>query len=190
MTTPGACRLAIVWMLALPLLGARGEQASEGRTPASADAFPADPRVNLATFTLNLTRFITWPKETFASPEAPFLIGTFPRDSINEYLDRAVRDELVEGHPVRTMRIRSLDDLAKCHLVYLSKNYASRPGVLARVARRPVLAVSDANGFLERGGHVWFEVQAPQIAPHVSLENLRTSGLGGRAQLLRLTAQP
>jgi hypothetical protein len=88
------------------------------------------------------------------------------------------------------LRIRSLDDLVKCHLVYLSKNYASRPGVLARVARRPVLTVSDASGFLEQGGHVWFEGQALQIVPRISLENLRQSGLEGRAQLLRLAAPP
>jgi hypothetical protein len=139
---------------------------------------------------VNLTRFVSWPEGWFSRRDAPIVIGSFPRDAINDALDDAVKGESVEGHPLRTMRIQSLDDLTKCHVVFLSKNNATRPAVLARVAHKPVLTVSDAEGFLELGGHVRFEARPPHILPRISAENLKASGLEARSQLLRLAALP
>lgn len=143
-----------------------------------------------AAFTLNLTRFISWPDGTFSSRTAPFVIGTFPRDPINDALDDAAKGEMVEGHAIRTMRIQSLDDLGKCQVVFLSKGNATRPAVLARLAHKPILSVSDADGFLDLGGHVRFVSQPPHTKLQVSPENLKASGLESRSQLLRLAATP
>src|SRR4051812_2706838 len=107
---------------------------------ADAPARPALPMVPVdreelyVAFTLNLTRFITWPENAFATPDAPLVIGTFPRDPINSALDEAARTEKFEGRAVRTIRIQSLDDVEKCNVVFLSRNDSARPAsVLARV---------------------------------------------------------
>lgn len=139
-----------------------------------------------AAFTLNLTRFITWPETAFGGPEAPLVIGTFPRDPVNAELDRAARGETVNGHPVRTMRLQSLDDLAKCHVVFLSQNNPRQAAVLQQAARKPILLIGDGEGFLELGGHVRFVPQPPRIGLRISVDNLKASGLEARAQLLRL----
>lgn len=157
---------------------------------ASAPSRLVNTQAVYAAFTLNLTRFITWPEGTFASPTAPLIIGTFPRDPINEHLDAAVQGEKVDHHPVTTMRIESLDDLARCHVVFLSRGVATRPAVLSRLANKPILAVSDADGFLELGGHVRFVPQPSGTRLRISAENLRASGLASRAQLLRLASAP
>lgn len=161
---------------------------------ASAPAAPpsvASTQAVHAAFTLNLTRFITWPETAFSGPAAPLVIGTFPRDSINAELDGAARGETVNGHPVHTMRIQSLDDLAKCHVVFLSQNNPRQAAVLQYAAHKPILLIGDGEGFLELGGHVRFVPQPPRIALRISVENLKASGLEARAQLLRLaTATP
>ncbi len=180
---PGAT-LALA-ALALGLLHA--EPAARG--PAVAPG-PVGPQAIYAAFTVNLTRFVTWPEGTLAGPRAPIVIGSYPRDAINEALDEAVKGESIEGHPLRTMRIQSLDDLAKCQVVYLSKNNVTRPAVLARLAHKPVLTVSDADGFLELGGHVRFEARPPHTRLQISAENLKASGLEVRSQLMRLAAMP
>jgi hypothetical protein len=163
-------------------------QAPAPRPPATTAL--VDTHAVYAAFTVNLTRFVTWPEGTFANRDAPIVIGSFPRDAINPALDDAVKGESVEGHPLRTMRIQSLDDLAKCQVVFLSKSNATRPAVLARVEHKPVLTVSDADGFLELGGHVWFESRPPHTRPRISAENLKASGLEVRSQLLRLASAP
>lgn len=143
-----------------------------------------------AAFTLNLTRFITWPAEAFAAPDAPFVIGTFPRQAINDSLDTAGRDEQVNGHPVRTVRLQSLDDIAKCHAIFVSKSDARLTAVLQRTNGKPILTISDAEGFLELGGHVRFVAQPPNIKLSISAINLKRSLLEARAQLLRVAATP
>jgi hypothetical protein len=178
-------RLAVATILVATLPGPAAPTALIAAAP-----LPANTQAVYAAFTINLTRFIQWPEGTFAAPDAPLIIGTFPRDPINEALDRAAQGESVDGHPIRTMRIQSLDDLGKCHVVFLARAYATRPAVLARLVHRPILTVSDAAGFLELGGHVRFEQQAPHVVPRISAENLKSSGLEGRAQLLRLAATP
>jgi hypothetical protein len=171
---------------ALAALLAIGPVAAADAPPSALVSTPAI----YAAFTLNLTRFVSWPAGTFASKTAPLVIGTFPRDPVNEALDEAAKGEMVEGHAVRTMRINSLDDLTKCHVVFLSKANATRTAVLARLARKPILTVSDADGFLELGGHVRFVSRPPHTVLRVSPENLKASGLDARSQLLRLAVAP
>lgn len=143
-----------------------------------------------AAFTLNLTRFVTWPANTFASEDEPLVIGTFPRDPINAELDAAVRDEMVNRHPIKTLRLQSLEDIAKCHVIFVSRGQGRQNAVLERCAGRPILTIGDADGFLELGGHVRFVAQAPHIRLSISPANLKASSLEARAQLLRIAAAP
>lgn len=143
-----------------------------------------------AAFTLNLTRFVTWPEAAFKAPDAPLIIGTFPRDPINEELDEAARGEVIEGRPIRTIRLQTLDDIAKCHAVFLSKSMGRHSAVVERAAGRPILTISDADGFLQLGGHVRFVPGPARTALRISVDNLKASRLECRAQLLRLAAAP
>lgn len=154
--------------------------------PGSARAEPAERGTLYAAFTLNVARFITWPEGVFASADAPLVIGTSEDDPINAALDHAAALEPVHGRPVRTLRIRGLDDLAACHVVFLSKSTPRQPSILARLRDKPVLTVGDSPGFLELGGHVSFVTRSSRVTLRVSPEHLKASGLEARAQLLRL----
>ena len=143
-----------------------------------------------AAFTLNLVRFVTWPEGTFAQADAPLVVGTLPRDPINDELDAVAQNEKVEGRPVQTIRIQSLDDVAKCHVVYLSQTVGRQNAVLERTAGKPILTISDAEGFLELGGHVRFVTGGARTGLRISVDNVRASRLEVRAQLLRIAAAP
>lgn len=166
--------------------------ASPATRPVAAE--PAAPIASTeavyAAFTINLTRFITWPGNALGGNGTPLIIGTFPRDPINGELDAAVKGEAVEGHPLQTLRLRSLNDVAKCHVVFVSRGAADPAAVLARLERRPVLTISDADGFLNLGGHVRFVAQASNTRLQISAVNLKACGLEARAQLLRIAATP
>jgi hypothetical protein len=162
--------------------------------PTLAGAAPSPPAATAeaiyAVFTVNLTRFISWPADALPQENLPLVIGTFPRDPINPDLDAAVQGEIVNGHPLRTMRLRSLDDIRRCQVVFVSRGAGNLGGVLARVGDRPILTVSDAPGFLDLGGHVLFVPHLPHISLQISATNLRNSGLDARAQLLRIATAP
>jgi hypothetical protein len=181
-------RTRLGWILIGVALG--GVAAARAATAAAAPLPVATTQAVHAAFTLNLTRFITWPDSAFPTPDAPLVIGTFPRDPVNDELDAAVRGEVVNGHPVRTMRIQSFADLAKCQVVFLSNNNTRQATVLQQVAGKPILTIGDGDGFLELGGHVRFVPQPPRIGLRISVENLKASHLEARAQLLRLAVTP
>ncbi len=151
---------------------------------------PVSKEAVYAAFTVNLTRFISWPASALGPEGSPFLIGTFSRDPINEELDAAVRGENVNGHPLRTIRLHSIEDVRKCHVVFVSGTRADVGAVLAEAENRPILTVSDVEGFLARGGHVRFVPEPNRTGLQVSAVNLRASGLEARAQLLRVAEEP
>lgn len=161
--------------------------------PALATA-SAGPRANAeavyAAFTVNLTRFITWPESDLGPSGTPFLIGTFPRDPINRELDLAVTGEEVNGHPVRTIRLRDLNDVGRCQVVFVSRGIGNARALLERAEHRPILTVSDADDFLALGGHVRFVPDPPHTRLEISAVNLHASGLQARAQLLRIANSP
>lgn len=158
-------------------------QAAETAAVATRDAV-------YAAFTVNLTRFISWPEAALGPAGRPFVIGTFPRDPINEQLDAAVQGEEVSGHPVRTIRLRSLEDIDKCQVIFFSRGMADPREVLARATGRPILTISDTGDFLPLGGQVRFVPEASRIGLRISAINLHAAGLQARAQLLRLAASP
>lgn len=143
-----------------------------------------------ASFTLNLIRFVSWPREALGPTGAPFVIGTFADDPVNPYLDAAVRNETYGSHQVRTVRIKSVEEMKDCHVVFISRGAADLGIVLARVARRPILTVSDADDFIAKGGHVQFSRRPPYTRFQVSADNLAACDLAARGQLLRIAARP
>ena len=166
------------------VLAANGPCASQlWASPASETV---DQQSVYAAFVVNITRFIQWPDAVFAQPDSPLVIGTFPKDPINEFLDAAVVGESAATHPLKTMRIQNLDDLSRCNVVYITGSAAVKQSVLARIANKPILSVSDDKGFIELGGHVRFVPRPPHTQLRIGVANLRASGLQARAQLLRL----
>lgn len=162
---------------------------SESTGPSARGAPPAEAvgqQAVYAAFVVNITRFIQWPAASFPQPDSPIVIGTFPKDLINEPLDAAVAGEVVGTHPLKVVRIQSLDDLANCNVIYVTGSATLKQAVLARIANKPILSVSDDKGFIELGGHVRFVARPPHTQLLIGVANLRASGLQARAQLLRL----
>lgn len=181
-----AARIAAVFFVA----GCGALAAPPARMLARAEAPPPPIEAVYAAFTLNLTRFITWPAGALGEPDAPLVIGTFAREPLNRELEAAIRGEKVAGHPMQLIRLRSLNDAARCHVVFVSEGVINPASVLARIERRPVLTISDADGFLALGGHVRLVPDAPHARLQISAVNLRASGLEARAQLLRIAPAP
>jgi hypothetical protein len=167
-----------------------GAVACAAETPPREATEPAARRGDrneiMARFTINLTRFVTWPESAFSDAKAPFVIATYPLDPMFERLVAAAKNETVEGRPIEIIRAQSVDDLLRSQLVFISRPYAARPDVLRRLGCKPILTVSDSEQFIRLGGVVQFDLADKIIVPRVSLENLKAAGLEARAQLLRL----
>ncbi len=140
-----------------------------------------------ALFVLNLTRFVRWPAEAFAADDSALVIGVQPLDPVGVLLRRLAIGERSGERPIEIRDLNSPADIDGCHLVYFSKEQTSEMvRWIGPLRSRPVLTVSDADGFLRLGGHVQLYRQGLKVRLRVNPAGMEQAGLQPSSQLLRV----
>jgi hypothetical protein len=139
-----------------------------------------------AAFIHNFAQFTEWPSEAFDSAAAPLVVGVLGRDPFGETLDEAVSNESIKGHPFKVERYSKLEDIKKCHILYIGQSEAQNLDHILQVfERRPVLTVSDIEGSAVRGVIIRFLTERNKIRFRINLGTSRASGLVLSSKLLR-----
>jgi len=150
----------------------------------AADA-PTEDQVQ-AVFLYNFSRFVEWPAQTFASPNAPFIIGILGSDPLGARLDEAVRNEQVNGHPLTVRRLRSVAEVDNCQILFVDRSEIAHLGpILAALDHHSTLTVSQADGAARRGVMIQFATENNRIRLRINVESARASGLTISSKLLR-----
>lgn len=165
----------IVLLLALP-------------APAAAQA----PEYHLkAAFLFNFVKFVEWPPQAFPGARAPLTLCVYGEDPFGRTLDEVVRGEKVGERSLAVRRPDSLEALDGCHVLFVSRSEAERlGGVLAQVGNRPVLTVSDTEGFLQAGGVINFVLEGSKVRFLINQKAAERNGLRISSRLLRLAMIP
>jgi hypothetical protein len=132
--------------MAVVLSAHTGESLSsfEGRQPEEAEV--------KAEYVERFTRFIEWPDKGESGAEAPFIIGVIGSTPVAHHLEHVARGRQIKGRDARVLRIRALDSVQRCDLVFIAGGEEVRLNeILARTSGRPILTVADTAGFGERG---------------------------------------
>jgi len=139
-----------------------------------------------AAFLLNFATFVEWPPEVFAHADSPFVIGVMGNDPFGRTLDEMVSGERVKERPLVVYRLDRLEDMHRCHILFISASEAKRvKAILRRLQGQPVLTVADLPGFTEQGGGIGFTT-ATRVALVINPVVLRAAGLRISSKLLRL----
>jgi len=140
-----------------------------------------------AVFLFNFTKFVEWPNEAFAAPNAPLCIGVLGDDPFGELLDEAVRGEISRGHPLTVRRARDVMPLRECHVVFISRSEESRVAeILEELDGVPTLTVGDSQGFARLGGVIGFYLEGNKLRFEISHSAARRKELKISSQLLSL----
>src|SRR5690606_29576187 len=140
-----------------------------------------------AVFLFNFLQFVEWPETAFADPASPGRIGVLRDDPFGQALDDAVRGEPIGGRPLVVRRSRNVEDLQDCHLLFLSRSETRRADeILARLDRRPVLTVSEIDGFARHGGVIAFYPDGKKVRFEINSDAARRQSLRISSQLLDL----
>lgn len=137
-------------------------------------------------FVERFTRFIEWPASSL--PEnAPFVVCIQGTGETAESLLEVARTRKFKDRACELRRVRAGSDLATCHLLYISGSEASRlPQVLSAVAGKPILTVSDAPGFGEKGVQINLYQEQQLMNFEINLGVVKKSKLQFSSKLLRL----
>jgi len=173
-------RVPGVWLFRVAVLLAWG------RNVAAQTGGPTEYQVK-AVFLFNFAQFVDWPADAFASPTTPLVIGVLGEDPFGAFLDQTVRREHLGGRPFQVRRYQSVDEIKTCHILFISRPDADRPEeILAGLKRRPLLTVSDADGFAQRGGMIRFVTDRSRIRLQLNLEAAEAAHLTISSKLLRV----
>lgn len=162
-----------VLLVAGPGLAAQGVRASEYQVK--------------AVFLFNFAQFVDWPAAAFPDSVTPLVIGILGDDPFGGVLDQTVRDERLGARAFRVRRYQSVDEITTCHILFISRAEGPRSNViLAGLKHRPILTVSEADGFAERGGMIRFVTDRNRIRLQINLEAAEAAHLTISSKLLRV----
>ncbi|NOY45419.1 MAG: YfiR family protein [Deltaproteobacteria bacterium] len=167
------------------LLGVAGGLSALARGRAGPSSPPTDPEVKAA-IVLNLARFTEWPPGTFSDAGTPLVVCVWGEDPVSHALG-GIRGETAGGHPVVLRAVASPDRLQGCHVAYVARSERRHvAGILTALRGRPVLSVSDIEGFAAWGGAVSFWTLGGRVRFDVNPAALRHAGLKVSSKVLRL----
>lgn len=139
-----------------------------------------------AAYLYNFAKFVEWPPEAFASEDAPLLICIAGANPFGDAL-AALSGKTVASHPVDVRHLPAMTGLDKCHIVFVGRAEQGRfKTVLAKLARLPILTVSDIGDFARAGGMIGLIEADQRIRFDINLTASRQAGLKVSSQLLKL----
>ena len=114
-------------------------------------AQPSEEAVKAA-FLPRFARYVTWPPAARPQGRAPFLLCVIGVDPFGRTLDQAVAKQTVEGRSISVRRLASSANAEGCHIAFVQPARGQDAGrLLAALANRPVLTVTDARNGNRRG---------------------------------------
>lgn len=130
----------------------------------------------------NFTKFIEWPDDD-SEPIRICVIGNDPiRTMLGELSNREVK-----GRQLRIMRVKDLNSMPSCHLLFISRSEESQvPNILQRLQGTRVLTVSDIPQFAKRGGMISFTTEKERVKIEINQRTVRQAGLKVSAKLLEI----
>src|SRR5882672_7309968 len=146
--------------------------------PALADSAASKEYQIKAACLLNFVQFIEWPAAAFPQPDSPIVIGILGEDPFGDVLERTFADESVQGRSLTIKRSRQLEELKKCHLLFIARAERSRlADILGSLGEANIVTVGDVDEFAQRGGIINFYIDAGKIRFEVNPEAAQRKGL-------------
>jgi len=138
-----------------------------------------------AVFLYKFGGYVEWPESAAAGPDSPFTIGVAGADPLAEELSKVAAGRTMNGKPVAVRRIRSADQIAGLHVLFIGVSQGSRLGELLSLTQgQPVLTVTETDNGLAQGSIINFVVADNRVRFEVSIAAANRGGLRIGAPLL------
>jgi hypothetical protein len=138
-----------------------------------------------AAFMFQFPQFVEWPSAIWQDARNVQLCVVEPNPFGSE-LEHLIRGEALNGRPLAAKEIFGADELAGCHLLFVSQRSGDPSAVLRATAGHPVLTVGEAEDFLESGGIIALKMVDGKVRFEIHAANAQKAGLRISSQLLSL----
>jgi len=116
-----------------------------------------------------------------------FRIGILGENPFGDALDQTVQGESVENRKLKVVRSQNLEELKDCQIIFVCKSEDHHMAeILAKLDSRPVLTVSEIDGFARGGGTIRLYLEGNKVRFEVNPDGARRKGLKISSQMLSL----
>jgi YfiR/HmsC-like len=138
-----------------------------------------------AAFLYNFARFVEWPAEAFATPDAPVQICVMGKNPFGSDLAQIVQGKSVSGHPVTVRSLRRSQEVRGCHIVFatLSTPARSKTAFIANAPRGILIVGEDPS---VEGTMINFVLENDRVRFEVNNRAAAAAGLKISSKLLSL----
>ena len=132
-----------------------------------------------AAFLERFTRFIEWPEESAISDTTEsFVLGIIGENPFGSILEQLYATQKIKNKAVEIHSISNLDEISGCHLLFISKSKEKELSkILSLTKDKPILTISDANGFAENGVLINLYLAENKVRFEINETAVKTSGL-------------
>jgi hypothetical protein len=127
-----------------------------------------------AALILQLAKFVDWPRGDFQSASSPIVVGVMGDERLREILTFMAIDKKVGKRGIRVVDAKASSSWSSVQILFIDESKSSDISkVLRSVNAKSVLTVSEAEGFPEQGGMVYFDRVSKKI--HLTINTAATS---------------
>jgi hypothetical protein len=150
-------------------------------------AFGQDRHYQLkAAFLVNFAQYVEWPADAFPAEDAPFVFGILGDNPFGTALKDLVADGVVNGRKALVEEYKSVRDIRRCHILFISDSEKNRlPATMRALKGRSILTVSDIATFGSEGGMIRF-VTHDRVRFRINNAAAQEANLNISSKLLRL----
>jgi hypothetical protein len=136
-----------------------------------------------------LSLFITWPANAFKnSSTQEFVIGIYGQTAFKDILETVYKDKKIKDRKVKIIAISTLQEFKDCHLLYIPNiNLSNLNKVLNYVEGKPILTISDSEGFAEAGCFINFYEYENKLRFEINQKRMKEAGFTIDYRLLKVS---
>ncbi len=182
-------RRHVLRQLAVAALALCVAAAAPGRL--AAQTSPYTPYQHRALFLYNFAKYTEWPKEAFASDDAPFVLGILGNDPFGKNID-IIKGKTVKGRKLVIKPLSVAQEATGCHLLFIASSETNNLAqILKTLENTSVLTIAEAEGFLQASGMINLVAEKKSAASQtvgfeINLAAAEKANLKLDSQLLKL----
>lgn len=147
---------------------------------------PTESQVKAA-YLFNFLKFVEWPADAPADPQANWVIGIVGNSLVGGELERLAVGKSVEGRGLLVKKLRATDDLRGCNILFVSASEEKHLlPILNALQGTAVLTVADFDNFIGRGGMIQFVTEGPRVRMDIDVGATSRARLKVSSKLLAL----
>lgn len=147
-----------------------------------------DPYEVKSVYLYHFCRYVEWPPNVVPGDDKMFVIGVVGPDVFGKYLD-ALTAQKVGDKKIVVQRYASASDYKPCHILFIAPDATTDKRlaeVLDKVKNKPVLLVSDTEGFARKGVVFNFIIEENNVKIEFNPDAAKRAKLPVNAQIPRL----